>query len=113
MRSVRPICVIFSLLFAVLARGEPPELFTHTVPLPAPSPPAEYWMLMNVGINHEAIRQPAQQFVLDLPGRDPEIAELVAFSPRAGFIQVPDPDDPTGLGSITVPNPNAQPEDFA
>ncbi len=34
------------------------------------------------------------------------------WEPRRGYIQIPDPNDPTGQNSITIPDPSAEPEEF-
>lgn len=94
--------------------GEPPEIFTLIQLDPAPSPPGgRYLQTFTVRLDMEAMLQPAQALTLNLPGRDPELVELTFWSPRNGYIQIADPNDPTGLGTITIPDPTAGPEDFS
>lgn len=92
---------------------EAPSIFIdiQTDPKPFPSD-GRYLQTTTVILDKEALRTPSQRLTLNLPGSEPEVVELVRWQPRQGYIQIPDPDDPTGLGSITIPDPSARPEDF-
>lgn len=93
--------------------GEVPEIFTAIQLDPPVSPPGQYLGTYTVSLDLEAILQPAQALTLNLPGHNPETVELKHWEPRNGYIQIPDPNDPTGLSTITIPDPSAAPEDFS
>jgi peptidyl-Asp metalloendopeptidase len=93
-------------------QGAPPDLFTTILVDPSASPPGQYLQSYTVALNLELLKQPAQSLTLNLPGQEPDTVTLVHWEPRRGYIQIPDPDDPTGFGSITIPDPNASPQDF-
>ncbi len=92
--------------------GEIPEVFSTIRPDPVPLSRPEFLETFTVTLDMESIRQPAQTLTLNLPDREREVVELIHWEPRQGYIQIPDPNDPTGFNTITIPDPNARPEDF-
>lgn len=114
-RGILLVCVsLATFASTITARaGEAPDIFAIIQLDPPASPPGgRYLQTYTVGLDMEAMQQPAPTLTLNLPGREPETVQLVHWEPRQGYIQIPDPNDPTGLGSITIPDPTAKPEDF-
>lgn len=108
------IAIVGIFIAATNARSDQlPEIFISVQVDPEPYPgDGRYLQTATVVLNMEALREPAHRLTLNLPGREPEVVELRHWEPRQGYIQIADPDDPTGMGTITIPDPNARPEDF-
>jgi hypothetical protein len=114
-KTLTTVVLVLSLFWGapVLHAGDRLEIFSATQLDPTPSPSdGRYEETYTVNVDMELLRDPAQTIILNLPGQEAEIVELQHWEPRRGYIQIPDPDDPTGFGSINIPDPNASPEDF-
>lgn len=103
--------VIAVAAFASTATAQDAPALFRSIQSEAPPDSGEYEVAYHVELDHEAIRQPAQRLLLNLPDREPEWIEQDFWSPRAGYIQKFNPDDPDN--PITMPDPSAAPEDFA
>lgn len=89
-----------------------PRLFATVRPDPPITQPDRYLETHTVTLALETLHAPVERIVLNLPGREPEIVTLLHWEPRQGYIQIPDPNDPTGFNTITIPDPSTRPEDF-
>ena len=87
-------------MFATV-RGDPPI-----------TEPDRYLKTYTVTLALESLHAPVERIVLNLPDHEPEIVTRLHWEPRQGYIQILDPDDPTGFNTITIPDPSARPEDF-
>jgi hypothetical protein len=111
--------VLFGLLFggdvAVAGDGIPPadvpvELFVRVEPSSG-EPMPQYQALWSVELNEERVRQPAQVIRLNGPGFPDIDVPLLRWSPRAGYIEMYNKEDP--VHPIIIPDPTAGPEDFS
>jgi peptidyl-Asp metalloendopeptidase len=71
----------------------------------------QYRNLWSAQVNEEAIRQPAAAIRLNGPDMPEVVVPMQFWSPRAGYIQIFNKDDPDR--PITIPDPDARPEDFS
>lgn len=71
----------------------------------------QYRALWSVEVNEEAIRQPARSIRLNGPDFADIEVPLLRWSPRAGYIEMYNDDDPNH--PIVIPDPEARPEDFS
>ena len=91
---------------------ESPPLFATVRGDPPITEPDRYLETHTVTLALESLHAPVERIVLNLPDHEPEIVTRLHWEPRQGYIQIPDPNDPTGFNSITIPDPSARPEDF-
>jgi hypothetical protein len=89
---------------------EPVDLFLAVDEAPA-EPMPQYRQLWSAQVNEEAIRQPAAVIRLNGPGMPAIEVRQLRWSPRSGYIELYNKDDPNR--PIVVPDPNARPEDFS
>lgn len=78
------------------ARGvdsEPAPLFVRVLPADV-EPMPQYRALWSVEVNEEAIRQPARSIRLNGPDFPDIDVPLLRWSPRAGYIEIYNDDDP-------------------
>lgn len=111
---------IFSLLLVLLSRSvaaapidgftKPVDLFVRVDP-PEVEPMPQYRALWSIEVNEEAIRQPAQAIRLNGPDFPDIDVPLLRWSPRAGYIEIYNDENPDH--PIIIPNPDAEPEDFS
>ncbi len=93
------------------APAVPPTLLLAFEPFQPEPPMPQFLSVWRAQVDEEAIRQPAQSIRVNGPGLEQMEVPLRYWYPRAGYIQVhndADPDNP-----ITIPDPNARPEDFS
>jgi len=111
-RVVIPI-VLATTAFSATANGQaghPVPLFVVVEPSDV-QPMPQFGMRWSAEVNEEAIRQPAQTIRLNGPGFPETDVELLRWSPRAGYLEMYNKEDPDR--PLIIPDPTARPEDFS
>jgi len=92
------------------AQEQPPRLFKQVQAQEPPSNPGPWLQTWQIEIDQQAIQQPAEAIILNLPGQREITVRRDFWSPRQGYMILLVGDGPE---TIQLPDPNAAPDDFS